>query len=80
MQVDETNDVIKDAHLLTYVCEILTDVRKDIIICKTIECNTTASEVFEIMDDFFIENERTVFHYAQMDLHRWQETMMVYWL
>ena len=54
---DEATDVLKDAHLITYVRYVVeTDVREDMLFCKPIECNTTAREVFKIIDNFFNEN------------------------
>nr|XP_042897067.1 protein FAM200A-like [Parasteatoda tepidariorum]XP_042902277.1 protein FAM200A-like [Parasteatoda tepidariorum]XP_042906149.1 protein FAM200A-like [Parasteatoda tepidariorum]XP_042906152.1 protein FAM200A-like [Parasteatoda tepidariorum] len=56
LQVDEATDVLKDAHLITYVRYVVeTDVREDMLFCKPIEGNTTASEVFNMIDKFFNE-------------------------
>ncbi|XP_067139511.1 zinc finger BED domain-containing protein 5-like [Centruroides vittatus] len=58
LQVDEATDVLKDAHLITYVRYVVeTDVREDMLFCKPIECNTTARQVFNIIDNFFNEND-----------------------
>ncbi|XP_035211445.1 protein FAM200A-like [Stegodyphus dumicola] len=57
LQVDEATDVLKDAHLITYVRYVVeTDVREIMLFCKPIECNATAREVFKIIDNFFNEN------------------------
>ena len=53
LQVDEATNVLKDAHLITYVRYVVeTDVREDMLFCKPIECNITAREVFKIIDNF----------------------------
>ena len=53
VKLDDATEVIKDAHLITYVRYLVeTDVREDMIFCKSIKCNTTAIKVFIINDIF----------------------------
>ncbi|XP_026481385.1 zinc finger BED domain-containing protein 5-like [Ctenocephalides felis] len=56
LQVDETTDVAKDAHLITYIRHVMeNDIREELLFCKAIEGKATASEIFNIIDNFFIE-------------------------
>lgn len=82
LQVDEATDVIKDAHLITYVRYVVeTDVKEDMLFCKPSEGNTTASEIFNMMIISLKKMAfcgRTVLGYAQMELHLWQKKTLVY--
>ncbi|XP_026476390.1 zinc finger BED domain-containing protein 5-like [Ctenocephalides felis] len=57
LQVDEATDVAKDAHLITYIRYVMeNDIREELLFCKAIEGKATASEIFNMIDNFFIEN------------------------
>ncbi|XP_026482786.1 zinc finger BED domain-containing protein 5-like [Ctenocephalides felis] len=62
LQVDEDTDVAKDAHLITYIRYVIeNDIREELLFCccysvRAIEGKATASEVFNMIDNFFIAN------------------------
>ncbi|XP_026467745.1 zinc finger BED domain-containing protein 5-like [Ctenocephalides felis] len=57
LQVDEATDVANDAHLITYIRYVMeNDIREELLFCKAIEGKATASEIFNMIDNFFIEN------------------------
>jgi zinc finger BED domain-containing protein 5/7/8/9 len=57
LQVDEATDTVKDSHLIAYVRYILgNDIKEDFLFCKIIQGNTTSSELFSIINQFFEEN------------------------
>lgn len=54
LQVDEATDVVKDAHLITYVRYIsANEIKEDLLFCKPIVGRATAVEVFNMIDNFF---------------------------
>lgn len=57
LQVDEATDVVKDAHLITYVRYIsANEIKEDLLFCKPIVGRATAVEVFNMIDNFFNEH------------------------
>ncbi|XP_063856105.1 zinc finger BED domain-containing protein 5-like [Scylla paramamosain] len=57
LQIDEATDVVKDAHLITYVCYIsANEIKEDLLFCKPIVGRATAVKVFNMIDNFFNEH------------------------
>ena len=59
LQVVEATDVVKDAHLITYVRYIIlsaNEIKEDLLFCKPIVGRATAVEVFNMIDNFFNEH------------------------
>lgn len=58
IQVDEATDVAKDAHLIAYVRYVAeTNIIEDILFCNRIPGKATSNEIFNIIDNFFYEND-----------------------
>ncbi|XP_066978963.1 zinc finger BED domain-containing protein 5-like [Macrobrachium rosenbergii] len=57
LQVDEATDVVKDAHLISYVRYIsANEIKEDLLFCEPRVGRATAAEVFNMIDNFFSEH------------------------
>jgi hypothetical protein len=57
LQLDETTDNNKDAHLICYVRFIDdNNIIEDLLFCKNITAGAKAQDLFEILDTFISEN------------------------
>ena len=78
LQLNEATEVVKDAHLVAYVKYVVeTDDREDLLFRKSIEVNTKAREIFNMIDTFLMKKKfrgRTELGHVQIELPRWQET------
>ena len=52
--MDEATDVVKGAHLITYVRCVVETYVTDLLFCKPIEGITTAREIFNMIDTFLM--------------------------
>jgi hypothetical protein len=57
LQMDESTDVAGLAVLLVFVrCQFEHSIQEDLLICKALESNTTGAEIFNLVNNYFIEN------------------------
>ena len=58
LQLDESTDVSGKAQLIAFVRYVDTDdIYENVLFCKTLEGKTTGEDIFNVVNDFFIENE-----------------------
>uniref|UniRef100_A0AAY5KSP4 DUF4371 domain-containing protein n=1 Tax=Esox lucius TaxID=8010 RepID=A0AAY5KSP4_ESOLU len=58
LQLDESTDVSGKAQLIAFVRYVdINDIYENVLICKSLEGKTTGEDLFNVVNNFFIENE-----------------------
>lgn len=58
LQLDESTDVSGKAQLIAFVRYVdIDDIYENVLFCKSLEGKTTGEDLFNVVDNFFIENE-----------------------
>ncbi len=58
LQLDEMTDLSGEAQLLASVCyKDVSDMNKHLLFCKTLPGKTTGEGIFQVIDNFFTEQE-----------------------